>query len=260
MDFHFKGGVTIEPINDNGPRPHNYPPPVTTKKRGLIPLIVVLLILGMLAAFMMFSVAVFAVRHYNISTSNSIHTNVAVVEVTETRRNVRHEFPNLSVIRNTGSLSHGDMYLDVGDINQLNITMRNGGLTFTVHEKPYIWIHSPGGTRYDFSDEQQTLAITARNSPLFVFIPYNRLEAIFEDISINGRNGSISIWGTDDNVFLSENLRINSRNGTINLGDVVISSYLDLETHNANINLHNVIADADRLSIATRNGRVNISE
>ena len=253
----------MEPLNDNGPRPENYPQPPTARKDRTIPLIVCLSILGVLvlAAFMMFTVTFFAVRHYNTATTTFERDTVVLFELTETGRDISSEFPNLSVIRIGNSLSHGDKHLAVGDVTRLNITMRNGGLTFTVHDEPYIWLHSSDSPRYEFSNNRQTLDISVGDGSLIVFVPYSRNEAIFEDISVNGRDGSITIWGIgDDNVFLSENLHVHNRNGSINLGDVIISSYLELETRDGSINLHNVIADADRLSIATRNGWVNISE
>ena len=235
---------------------------MAAKRNRIIPVIILIVVLALFAAIILLFVSVFTIRRINTAVSHTFSYNVAIADNSETRRDILNDFPNLSVIRSYSGLNLGDMHIETGDVKQLNITLRNGSFNIAVHEEPNIWIHSPGRPRYEFLNDQQTLNITAdRNASLLMFVPREQYQAIFESISVDGRNGGINIWGiNDENVFLSENLHIYNRNGSINLGNIVISSYLNLETRNANINLHNVIADADRLTIATRNGRINILE
>jgi len=246
----------MEPIHDNGPRPDElYEMPVTRRRR-LWPIILAVIIGGMIFFGLLSAItlSLVAVRAYN----NTTIVSAQRVEIEPMR--MQSTFVE-SIPANLHGLQHitgSGPAVSIDSINRIVIDVRNGATIIGVHDEPNIWINN-SSLRYNINGE--TLALQSRNTATQIFVPHSYQTALFEEILITGRNGSITIAGIEDgNTFIAENLVINNRNGRITLYNLAISNSLDLETRNGNINLHNILSNPYETRLTSRNGQVIVSE
>jgi hypothetical protein len=168
--------------------------------------------------------------------------------------------PHLTLIENINS--GRDLHMPIEDIRRLYLTSRNGAITIKAHSGDTVFIRGSENraVEYSFNHSRGTLSVNERNGALTVYVPHNHSEAVFESLSLAGRNGRIQIHGDfgGENNFLTEDLSVETRNGAIILDGITVSGQFDAETRNGGISLRNVIADESRLSLTTRNGDISV--
>jgi len=246
----------MEHMNDNGPRPdeawsaetsYDVPPPKRHYRRSSVLPVVLAFIAGCMFASIGWSaiagLAVFRSSSFATSTVQSVvmESPTATVAVFETQA---RPVTTLTPITSRSSFN-------VLDVNRLDIQNRNGSVFLNVHDSPYIHLNVAATLR------DGVLSVVNRNQQVRVYVPQDELNAIINEIRINGRNGSVHIRGNSyENSFLADSLIIETRNGGVFISNIAVTDSLDLETRNANIHLTNVLAPVDGVNFTTRNGRV----
>lgn len=245
--------IHMEPINDNGPRPDDLYEIPQTRRRRIWPIIVAFMF-GGLIFFGLLSIVTFSV----IGMRSQVTVNAVELTAEPARRqgafseSIPANLQDLRLITGSGPA------VSLDNINRLVIDVRNGATTIGVHDESDIWINNHSLAH---NVDEGTLTLKSRNEAMIILIPHSDQTALFEEILITGRNGSITIAGVEDgNTLIAENMTINNRNGRIMLYNLAISNALNLETRNGNINLHNILSNPYDTRLFSRNGRVITSE
>ena len=235
----------MEP-NDNGPRPEGYDPQYQymkryRRRRKIICLVLVLLLPAIFVAF--FSIASFGPANHTIILAETTFMT---------------EVPRLAIIEHTGIT--GDMVLATDDVRKLDARIINGSFIIVTHDEDVVRLRSSGQVSSYFDADQGLLSLQEQNSSgafIIIYIPHGYREVVFEQVVIEGVNGSIVVNGDDG--FFAEDVHIVNQNGSLVLKNITVYGQLEINNLNGVIILNDVIADAEQLSISNQNGWINVN-
>ena len=247
----------MEDNNNNGIRPEEYPPALPLEDKAqksndrkqflLLCIVIGLVIAGVGGSMGVIHRVNVAEMIHAVNVAEVIDTAILEVETIiatvgaeieasmETAESAFPSNPNIRRITSVGQISN--LTLSPYEVDNLMVRTINGRIMVSAHNHDEIVITSGNGSfNYSFNEDFQGLEITTINSPIYVFVPREMSESIFQ------------------------NMHLRSVNAPIEISDIMLGGNLSISTTNGNITLQNVFADPDLVSVTTTNGRVIVAD